>query len=215
LNTNRERFFKKEEIRSHPFHKHFRLYEDKSLIPEPAYHNDRTFASFGEYLHALEIKQELSGILVISKDPYSWYLSYQKWAEKCNWPQPEHHYVEEYVQFYRKWNQFRQEDGRIHFLRYMDMITQPQKEFEKLEKKFGLKLNFQAKLLGKKYDLKRVSKSKRISQKQVQDYIQKEYLKKLDKQEVLEINFILDYSLIEEMGYQMEMDSAISYSRSA
>ncbi len=215
LNTHHERFFKKEEIRSHPSHKHFRLYEDKSLIPEPAYHNDRTFGSFGEYLQALDIQKEISGILIISKDPYSWYLSYQKWAEKCNWPQPQHHYVEEYVQFYGKWNQFKKQDGRIHFLRYRDLITQPKNEFDKLEKKFGLQLNTLAKLFGKKFALKRVSKSKRMSQDQMRDYIHKQYLKKLDKQEVLEINSILDYSLIEEMGYQMEMDSAISYSRSA
>jgi len=212
LNTNHERFFKKEEARAHPSHKHFRLYRDKSLIPEPAYYNKLTFETFEEYYRALGLKKDLSGILVISKDPYSWYLSYQKWAEKCNWPEPEHHYVEEYIQFYRKWNEFRKHDDRIHFIRYMDLITQPEKEFEKLENKFGLVLNNSARLFGKKLGLNRVSKSKKMDQSQVQSYIQKEYLKKMDKKEILEINSLLDYSLMEEMDYKMEMESAISYS---
>ena len=77
-------FLNSNEHRDAPIQKHFRLYDDKSVITPPAYGNDYQFRNFEEFEAVLP--EPADGYVVISKDPYSWTLSYQKWAKKCNWP---------------------------------------------------------------------------------------------------------------------------------
>ena len=66
--------------REHPLQKHFRLYDDKTKIPEPKYYNKITYKNFKEFEKSLDLSKEIQGIIIISKDPYSWLLSYEKWA---------------------------------------------------------------------------------------------------------------------------------------
>lgn len=136
--------------RDHPLHKHFRLYDNKEMIPEPKFSNSLTFDSFKQYEHLLNINESLDAILVLSKDPYSWLLSYQKWAKKCNWPQQPYHYIDEYVMFYDKWNRFRKEDDRIHLIRYHDLLLCPEKEMETIQNKFDVPSKLIRKILGRK-----------------------------------------------------------------
>ena len=64
--------------RSSPLQKHCRLYENKELIPHPQYFNDVSIKTVQE-LDAF-FKTSPDYYLVISKDPYSWYLSYKAWG---------------------------------------------------------------------------------------------------------------------------------------
>ena len=82
LNDNR--------IRSSPLQKHCRFYSNKEVIPEPQYRNEIVANTYEQFQNLFPTAPDF--FIVISKDPYSWYLSYQNWAEKCNWPSVGHHY---------------------------------------------------------------------------------------------------------------------------
>ena len=55
--------------REHPLQKHFRLYDDKTKIPEPKYYNKITYENFKEFEKSLDLSKEIQGIIIISKDP--------------------------------------------------------------------------------------------------------------------------------------------------
>src|SRR6476620_9252679 len=72
------RFLNDNSDRGSPLQKHVRLYDDKQLIPEPQYSNQISVRDFAEFEALFDSAPAY--YLVISKDPYSWYLSYRKWA---------------------------------------------------------------------------------------------------------------------------------------
>lgn len=193
--------------RKHPLQKHFRLYADQTYIPEPQYLNDLTFSSFADYEQALGINQRPDLILVISKDPYSWWVSYVNWAKKCKWPEVAYHYIQEYNQFYGTWNRFRKEDSRIHFVRYIDMLTHPEKELTAIAKKYDLSEKSIRKLLGVKTQFKSVSHSNNFTTDKRIFYAEKEYLSRIDPSEMERINSKLDWELMDDLGYEIERGS--------
>ena len=121
--------------REHPLQKHFRLYDDKSKIPESKYLNNYNFKTYDDFKKSWGLNTEINGVIVISKDPYSWLLSYEKWAKKCNWPNPSYQYIEEYNLFLDKWRVFAQQSNDILFIRYIDLLVQPEIELTKIEEK--------------------------------------------------------------------------------
>lgn len=58
LNSNRDR--------SSPLQKHYRLYDNKDIIPEPQYHNDTEVENFKQFEALLEVLPDY--YLIISKD---------------------------------------------------------------------------------------------------------------------------------------------------
>lgn len=187
--------------RDQPLQKHFRLYDDKQFMPEPQYDNDLRFENFAGYVAALNTTKKVDGIVVISKDPYSWLLSYRNWAEKCSWPSVEHHYIEEYIRFYSKWRQFAQEDDRIHFVRYIDLLSNPEKELNKIKEKLGLNLRLSRKITGKVKGVGKVSQSKGFTQDKLNYYLNKEYLNKFSKEEMELIQSKVEPDLLDFLGY--------------
>src|SRR5690349_12021064 len=109
--------------------KHFRLYDKKDVVPEPKYLNDvqiDDYASFEKLLTNIP-----DYCLVISKDPYSWLLSYEKWAKICDWLPAQHHYIEEYNLFYGKWLELADQTDKIIFVRYIDLLQDQKKELRR------------------------------------------------------------------------------------
>ena len=124
--------------REHPLQKHFRLYHDKTKIPEPKYYNEYTYDHFKEFEHSLDL-EKANGIIIISKDPYSWLLSYEIWANKCSWPIPNYSYMEEYNLFLTKWREFENQTDKIIFIRYIDLLEKPEEILNQIQEKFELK----------------------------------------------------------------------------
>jgi hypothetical protein len=135
----RVRFLNSNTDRSSPLQKHFRLYDNKEVIPEPQYRNNIKVKNFDEFERLLETLPDY--YVVISKDPYSWFLSYSNWAKKCNWPTVAHHYIKEYNLFYGKWLEFSGQTDKIVFVRYIDLLQNTDLELERLETKMKLQKN--------------------------------------------------------------------------
>lgn len=188
-----------------PRQKHFRLYDDKSLIPNPKYENNLIFNSFAEYLNSLELTKQIDGVIIISKDPYSWYISYLNWSKKCNWPKVNHHYIEEYNKFYGKWMDFSKNDSRIYFVKYIDLLCNVDNELQKIVEHFNLSEKFIRKILGKKiFGINKVAHSGTFSEEKKKFYTRKKYLKQIDKSDVNEINSKLDVQLMKDLDYEIE-----------
>jgi hypothetical protein len=196
LNNNLER--------ANTLHKHFRLYEDKQYIPEIQFANDLTFNSFAAYEESFKLENKVDAILIISKDPYSWYLSYLNWAKKCNWPMVNYHYIEEYNRFHEKWIAFGKEDSRISFIKYIDLIENPKQVLTQLKSKHQLSLKLFKQIFGINYSIRKVSESDTFTQSNLKFYTQKEYLNKLDYTEIKAINNLISPTILSELGYPLE-----------
>jgi hypothetical protein len=188
--------------RNHPLHKHFRLYDNKAYIPEPKFENDLIFDSFSDYERSLGQTVQIDGIVIVSKDPYSWFISYLKWAKKNKWPKVNYHYAEEYNNFYGKWAEFQKNEPRILFVRYIDLLTDSKKELKKAEETFNL--SHRPENTDAKSTIKKVPQSRRFTDKKYKFYTEKKYLRKISKAELKRINSILDVQLMAELNYEFE-----------
>ncbi|WP_158866643.1 sulfotransferase domain-containing protein [Maribellus comscasis] len=188
--------------RNNPLHKHFRLYNNKDLIPEKSFYNSLYFEDFNEFKKALNTIEKVDGFIIITKDPYSWLVSYNEWANKCNWTRGSFHYIEEYNYFYNKWMEFSREDNNVLFIRYIDLINSPNESINKIAKKINLKKKFI--FINKKLIVKKVAQSSKFDQKRLTYYQRKKYLKKFNAIEIDEINKLLDEKLLDFLGYSKE-----------
>jgi len=192
LNENAER--------SSPGQKHFRLYDQKDIIPRQHYYNDYQYNTFFEFEKSLTDIPD--GYLIISKDPYSWHLSYKNWAMRCNWPDVEHHYIQEYNLFYRKWLDFSQTTDRISFIRYIDLLRMPDVELEKISIRIGLKGRLISTFISNQ--IPRVSHSDIFTKRRREYYLKQQYLDEYQPYDLDEINSLLDDSVVNDLGYQKE-----------
>lgn len=185
-----------------PLQKHFRLYDDKTIIPESKYFNNHLYQSFDEFESSLGLKELVDGVIIISKDPYSWLLSYEKWAAKCQWPKPDYDYIEEYLAFLNKWKQFSEGSDKIYFIKYLDLLTKPEKILYDIQIKFKLIKRFR---LFKKTitELKKVNVSETFTNQQKKYYVEKMYLNHYSPSKLKEVNSYLHEELMEFLGYDI------------
>jgi hypothetical protein len=184
--------------RNDPLNKHFRLYNEKGKIPEIKYANKLFFNNFDSFEKNLSKKPDY--YIIISKNPYSWLVSYRKWGKKCHWPEVDHHYIEEYNLFYNKWLDFSQQTDKIFFVRYIDLLTDREIQLRMLGDYLGVKQKLFSFLLP--YLISKVPQSKTFTDDKRDYYIHKRYLNLLSKDEIEVINSILDNELIEKLGYE-------------
>lgn len=189
LNNNRDR--------THPLQKHFRLYDEKDLIPEPQYKNEIYISNFKEL--EFHIGKIPDFYLIISKDPFSWLLSYRKWAKKCKWPEVNHHYVVEYNLFYGKWLEFANQTDRVLFVRYHDLIKNANEEMSRLE----LKMRLEKKLFLSNFSnsIAKVPQSSRFTKKKIDYYRNEKFYEIFSKKEIIKVNSIIDQEVVERLGY--------------
>jgi len=193
-------FLNQNKRRDSPYHKHFRLYDQKEMVPEPQYRNEiriDDFIDFENLLHAVP-----AYYVIISKDPYSWLLSYEKWAKSCQWPRVPHHYIQEYNLFYGKWLKFSTQTERIVFVRYFDLLNDLDTELLRLESTMNLKRKLW--LPNRKKNIRHVSQSDRFTKARLKYYLTEEYMKSFTKQRITEINGLLDPLVVLSLGYTMK-----------
>jgi len=186
--------------RASPLQKHFRLYDNKQIIPEPQYANDIKVDSFVTFEALLPRRPDF--YVIVSKDPYSWLLSYRAWAQKCQWPSVDFHYLEEYNLFYGKWIQFSKETDRVIFVRYLDLLCNLEVELNRLEEKMGIERRFFARFVFPVVPRK-VSQSGRFDISRKNYYLNGEYLKKFRAEDLEECNRVLDKDVVRDLGYRI------------
>jgi len=108
--------------RKSPRQKHFRIYDNKNIIPETdiekQYHNDIIINSIDDLDSLLGGKNKY---IVVWKNIFSWLPSIHKWAKKCNWKQNNKlSFVDDYKNYMNKWISISNE--RVLFLDYEDFL---------------------------------------------------------------------------------------------
>mgnify|MGYP006283715693 CR=1 FL=1 len=222
-------FMNTEDERSHPLHKHFRLYDDKSLIGRPNFRNDLKFPSFREYeayalvypqyhsppggtdagqkgragrgsVEIANTSEETKNVVyvIISKDPYSWHLSYTRWGIKNKWSPSPHPYILEYNEFYRKWIEFSAETDRIAFVRYIDLLKAPDEIMKQLQNNFNLN---RTREINPNVRIRKVPMSRRFSKKRLNYYLEETYLEEFSNEALIELNNHLDHEVAKQLGY--------------
>lgn len=175
-------------------HKHFRLYQEKNIIPEPQFHNSLLVQNFTQF------EANVPGVLpdlyiVASKDPYSWLSSYQRWSKKNNWPPHEHHYIQEYDLFYGMWMQFARETTKVMFIRYDDLLAEPEKIMNQLADRLGYPA------INKIRVPKKVYASKRFSSAKKEAHLSGAPKKELSEEDKRAIQQFVRPELMQFMGY--------------
>ena len=183
--------------RDSPLHKHFRLYDEKDIIPEPQFRNEYKIASFNDFEKLLIVVPDY--YLIISKDPYSWFLSYTDWARKCDWPPVPYHYIMEYNLFYAKWLEFSKQTTKILFVRYIDLLRDPDGELNRLELSMHLKRKFLFPL--RSSVIFKVRQSGEFSIDRRSYYLSEQYLQLYTKEGLQEINDLIKSDIIAGLGY--------------
>lgn len=191
------RFLNSNEDRSSPLQKHCRLYKNKKMIPEPQYNNKIAVETFEQFESLFEITPNY--YLIISKDPYSWYLSYINWAKKCNWPNVNHHYIEEYNVFYKTFIEFSSQSEKFIFVRYMDLLNDTGAVLDALAKKIKLEKRLFSKLTLR--NPRKVSQSSAFTEKKRAYYLNQEYLKEFSAEDMQTLNALLDPKVVSFLGY--------------
>jgi len=179
-------------------HKHFRLYDEKDLIPEPKFRNEYTITSLNAFEQLLEVIPDY--YLIISKDPYSWFLSYTDWARRSNWLEVPYHYILEYNLFYAKWLELSQQTKRILFVRYIDLLRDPDEELKRLESIMHLKKKFLYMLRSNM--VPKVPQSGEFSIDRRSYYLSEQYLHNFTKESLQEINDLINPEVLTLLGYQ-------------
>jgi hypothetical protein len=191
-------FLNSDKDRRSPLQKHCRFYKNKELIPEPQYCNEIIVDEFEQFESLFKVEPDY--YLIISKDPYSWYLSYRSWADECNWPNVTHHYIEEYNQFYKTFMEFSSQSDKFLFVRYIDLIEDTGAVLDALENRMELKRKLLSRLKLKKSG--KVSQSNAFSESKRTYYLNQEYLKKYSAEDLRIVNELLDPEVISFLGYE-------------
>ena len=201
----RVRFLNNDIDRASPLQKHCRLYKNKQIIPESQYYNEIFVETFEQFEALFEVVPDY--YLIISKDPYSWYLSYRKWAKKCNWPNVSHHYIEEYNLFYRTFMEFSFRSDKFIFVRYIDLIKDTDVMLNYLEMEMKIKKKFFAGLTLKKPN--KVPQSDPFTDEKLAYYLNEKYLKEYGKEDMQTLNSLLDSQVVYFLGYELKFTERI------
>jgi hypothetical protein len=192
-------FLNSNEDRGSPLQKHSRLYKNKQIIPEPQYHNNIAFDTFDQFENLFDIPPDY--YLIISKDPYSWFLSYKKWAIKCNWPNVTHHYIEEYNLFYKLFMDLSKQSNKFIFIRYIDLIQDEKQVLKSLEQRMNLRKRFLSRLF--LFKPKRVEQSMVFTDNQRKYYLKEQYLNEFNTEDIRIINTLLNPDVLCFLGYEI------------
>jgi hypothetical protein len=188
----------KEFERAHPAHKHFRIYDNKTLIGRPKYMNTLLIPHFDDFEKQLGPEWKADGYIVVSKDPYSWNISYANWGKKHKWTSQAHSYMSEYNEYYNKWLQLAEESDKIMLVRYVDLLIDNEQFLQQLKKQFS----FVTRDTKKVKKVKKVPYSQRFTKKRLRYYTNEEYMAAYSDSERKELNESIDHNLMEKLGYK-------------
>ncbi|MBT3647509.1 MAG: hypothetical protein HN542_04625 [Flavobacteriales bacterium] len=197
-----------------PTQKHFRLYDEKHLIPSLQFQNNFLydgFSDFDKHVSRLTEKSQLSYVVVV-KHPLSWYLSYFNWASKKH--HIDHrkkdvngHFILEWNLFMKKWLAFQAEaPGRVHIVKYEDLIADHDTSLEAASSYLKLTKRHSDFFIPEK-----VGMSKGFGKKRLDYYKKKSYLDELPETHYRVIRELVDDNVLSDLGYEMK-DSQPTYS---
>lgn len=103
-------------------HKHLRIYNNKKYIPVDQYYNNYIINNLNDLDNLLQTDN--NKYIVIIKDIFSWCVSINKWAIKCNWKyKNKMDYVNDYINYINKWNEIKNERVLIiYYEEYLDLL---------------------------------------------------------------------------------------------
>ncbi len=189
--------------RSLPTHKHFRLYDEKWIVPQMKYLNNFYYKNFSDFDHHVsEISKVNDSIMIVMvKDPYAWYQSYLLHARRngyvCYKKFVNQHFIIDYNRYYTKWLDFRDEaPDRVMVIRYEDLIARREEILETVKQRFALKMLHDA-----YQNVEKVAMSRKWSAKRLDYYKNKSYVKMLNKEERHVLNHTLCPLLMKRLEY--------------
>lgn len=189
-----------------PLHKHFRLHDNKFLIPEPKYYNAFYYPDFNTFKdHVEELGgQAVDKFLVTIKNPYSWYLSYDRFARKNNFLHSRKdinsHFIFDYRYYYEKWLAFSKEAPEtVKLFRYEDMIRDLNRTMTRVSDFTGLQA-----VVDEYENVKKVSMSRRFNTSRLSYYQNETYKELISQKDKDIINQILGEDFFHQVNYPME-----------
>ena len=199
------RFYNHPFSRCMPTFKHFRLYDEKSAIPDKRFYNSfsyNTFKDFKQHIRQVSGK-EIKIYIICIKDPYSWYVSYMKHAKKNKYPYFKRslnsHFLIDYNLFYGKWLDFsREAPEEVYILRYEDLIHDLEGSLELLGDKFGLQRSTESAVKPAKVPMNR-----KFTESRAQFYRERKYLDLISEQDKSVIQHLVDQELLSTFNYQI------------
>ena len=199
------RFYNNNFARCLPVHKHFRLFDEKAVIPDVRFYNSFIYKNFKDFKEHVELilGRSVRLFIVTMKDPYSWYVSYKKHAKKNKFTYIKNslnsQYIIDYNLFYRKWLDFSVEaPGEVLMVKYEDLIVDLETSLLRMGEK--LKLDRSSEQI---VNPAKVSMNKRFTTSRANYYKDKLYLDLISEREFSVIQHLLDPELISSMNYQI------------
>ena len=201
------RFYNNNFARCLPVHKHFRLFDEKAVIPDVRFYNSFIYKNFKDFKEHVELilGRPVNLFIVTMKDPYSWYVSYKKHAKKNKFTYIKNslnsQYIIDYNLFYRKWLDFSVEaPGEVLMVKYEDLIVDLETSLLRMGEK--LKLDRSSEQI---VNPAKVSMNKRFTTSRANYYKDKLYLDLISEREFSVIQHLLDPELISSMNYQLAL----------
>jgi len=199
------RFYNNNFARCLPVHKHFRLFDEKAVIPDVRFYNSFIYKNFKDFKEHVELilGRSVRLFIVTMKDPYSWYVSYKKHAKKNKFTYIKNslnsQYIIDYNLFYRKWLDFSLEaPEEVLMVKYEDLIEDLEASLLRMGE--TLKLDRYSEPI---VNPSKVTMNKRFTANRANYYKDKLYLDLISERELSVIQYLLDPELISSMNYQI------------
>lgn len=193
-----------------PTHKHFRLYDEKHLVPGVQYLNQFFYPRYEDfYAHIRQLTGEDDlNVIVVTKNPYAWYKSYYEWAHKRpRWKrkviqflrnEANAHFLLEWNLFTKKWFDFQKENpNKVKVVRYEDLVTNLMISLEKIQTQFRLQNKSENWL-----NVSKVGMSKAFNEERKSYYASSQYMQDIPLLHFRAITEALDKTLMNELGYE-------------
>lgn len=198
-------FYNQTYSRCLPTHKHFRLYLEKSAIPDKRFYNSFIYGTFNDFKqHTRQVSgKEIKIFIICIKDPHSWYLSYMKHARKNKFPYFKKslntHFLVDYNLFYRKWLDFSLEAPQeVFILRYEDLMDDLEGSLDILAAKFKLEKSSQNTI-----NLSKVPMNRVFTKAKARFYKERKFLDLISERDKFVIQHLLDHELMSTFKYQI------------
>ena len=184
--------------RQSPFHKHFRIYDDKDIIPQTnqpnQYKNQYIINSLEEFDKLLGDLNHTNKYVIVYKNIFSWLPSIEKWAKGCKWKtNSKMEFVEDYLNFIKKWYSIK--NDRVFFINYEDLLNMSD-DNNSLVNKLSVFLNKKPEKIT--YFFEKVNRSSKFTISQKKYYINQEYMSLYSKEELETIKNNLIYKELKD-----------------
>lgn len=175
---------KNEKDRQSPYCKHFRIYNNKDLIPKTnkkdQYKNQYIVNSLEELDKLLGDSTHTNKYIIVYKNIFSWLLSIEKWAKNNKWiTNSKMEFIEDYLNFIKKWYSIK--NDRVIFIDYEDFLNISD-DNNLLVNKLSVFFNKWPKKITRSFN--KVNCSKKFTTSKKEYYINNEYMNLYTKKEV-------------------------------